>query len=163
MCGVKTLKSINYYIIKHRKITILTLVIVLLLFVSSRSPAWFLGEGRGDWTVTLNEGYAISKINSKEILLIHKNNPEDSGGTIVISNYFVLAYQQQNSYVCLKGICTQGKAITEDELSVSELSYFLVNTKTNSIIGPLKSSNDFVEQCRSLGIEAGEWTHTKKT
>lgn len=126
------------------------------MLLSSFSAEWFLGEGRGDWTLNLSGGYAISKINSKEILLIHKNNPEDSGGSIVIPNYFVLAYQQFDSYICLKGICTQERTISEDELEVGVLSYYIVDTNNSDIVGPIKSYSDLAVQCSSREIEINE-------
>lgn len=138
------------------KVTIAALVLILLL--SACSVGWWIGDGRGDWTVDLYEGYGISKINSNEILLVHKEKPNDSGGSIILPNYFVIAYQLHKPYICLKGIRTQKISASEDELNDMVLSYYLVDTTKGEVIGPFESYNDFVERCSSLGLEIeDEW------
>ena len=141
------------------KMTIPTLV--LLLFLSSCAADWWIGDGRGDWTLNLYEGYGISKINSNEILLVHKENPNDSGGAIVLPNYFVIAYQLHQPYIWLEGIHTQGISASEDELNDMVLSYYLVDTTNGELIGPFESYDDFIELCSSLGLEIeNEWIRT---
>lgn len=143
------------------KVTIATLV--LILFLSACSVDWWVGDGRGDWTLDLYEGYGISKINSNEILLVHKENPNDSGGSIILPNYFVIAYQLHEPYICLEGIRTQERSVSEDELNDMVLSYYLVDTTNGEVIGPSESHDDFVERCSSLGLEIeDEWIKTKK-
>lgn len=143
------------------KVTIATLV--LILFLSACSVDWWVGDGRGDWTLDLYEGYGISKINSNEILLVHKENPNDSGGSIILPNYFVIAYQLHEPYICLEGIRTQEISVSEDELNDMVLSYYLVDTTNGEVIGPSESHDDFVERCSSLGLEIeDEWIKTKK-
>lgn len=143
------------------KVTIAALV--LILFLSACSVEWWVGDGRGDWTLDLIEGYGISKINSMEILLIHKENPNDSGGSIILPNYFVIAYQLHEPYIYLEGIHTQGISASEDELSNMVLSYYLVDTTNGEVIGPFESCDDFVERCCSLGLEIeDEWTKTNE-
>ena len=138
-------------------------VLVLILFLSACSVEWWVGDGRGDWTLDLIEGYGISKINSMEILLIHKENPNDSGGSIILPNYFVIAYQLHEPYIYLEGIHTQGISASEDELSNMVLSYYLVDTTNGEVIGPFESCDDFVERCCSLGLEIeDEWTKTNE-
>ena len=133
-------------------------VLVLTLFTSGCSADWWVGDGRGDWTLDLNEGYAISKINSNEILLVHKANPNDSGGSIVLPNYFVTAYQLHESYICLEGVRTREISISEDELYDMALSYYLVDTTNDEVLGPFESRDDFVKRCSSLGLEMeDEW------
>ena len=147
----------------RRKLLILISVIILVLILGACSAEFFLGEGRGDWTLNLREGYGISKLNSRQILLIHKDNPEDSGAAIVIPNFFVLAYQDFDSYICLKGICTQERAISEEELKAAVFSYYLVDTKDSNIAGPLASYYDLTEYCNLHEIEIGEeWIEARE-
>ena len=138
------------------KVTISVLVVALSLCACSVD--WWVGDARGDWTLELYEGYAISKINSNEILLIYKEDPNDFGGSIVIPNYFVLTYQLHEPYICLEGIRTQKMSISEDELNHKILSHYLVDTTNGDVVGPFESDEDFIQHCNSLGIELkNEW------
>ena len=131
------------------KLTIAALV--LILFLSACSVERWVGDGRGDWTLDLYEGYGISKINSNEILLVRKENPNDSGGSIILPNYFVIAYQLHEPYICLEGIHTQEISASEDELNDMVISYYLVDTTNGEVIGLFESDDDFMERCSSLG------------
>ena len=131
-------------------------MLALALFLSSCSADWLVGDGRGDWILDLCEGYAIAKINSKEIVLVHKENPNDSGGSFVLSCYYVISYQLYEPYICLKGIPTQGTAAAEDELKSGARSYYLVDTSNDDVFGPFESYIDFAEYCNSLGFSPEE-------
>lgn len=138
-------------------------VLVLTIFLSSCSAEWWLGDGRGDWTLNLIDGYCIDKINSKEIVIIHKKNPNDLGGSFVVPRYFVTAYQVHEHYICLEGIHMQGLSISEDELNARVLSYYLIDTTNDEVIGPFESYDVFVEHCRSLALEIkDEWIQPNK-
>ena len=136
---------------------------VIILFLSACSADWWVGDGRGDWTLDLYEGYGISKINSNEILLVRKENPNDSGVAIILPNYFVIAYQLHEPYICLEGIHTQEISASEDELNDMVISYYLVDTANGEVIGPFESQDDYVERCSSLGFEIeDEWIKTNE-
>ena len=135
---------------------IVFIVILTLLLNGCSVGDQLVGDGRGDWTLSLRNGYAISKINSKEILLIHKKNDSDSNGSIVIPRYFITAYQLQEMFICLKGILTQGMIATEEELENMQLSYFLVNTATGEILGPYESEDEFRELCQLFSIKISD-------
>ena len=131
----------------------LALITLAMLFLCGCSPDWWVGDGRGDWTLDLREGYAISKINSHEILFVHKDNPNDTGGTIVIPNYFIVTYQIHKQFICLEGIRTQGPSVSEEELDEMQLSYYLVNTNDGKVEGPYEDYDSFVNYCISVGVE----------
>ena len=138
-------------------------ILVFTLFLCACSADWWVGDGRGDWTLDLYEGYAISKINSNEILLIHKEDPNNSGGSIILPNYFVIAYQLHKPYICLEGIHTQGLSASEDELNDMVLNYYLVDTTSGEEFGPFESYDDFIERCSSLGLNIeDEWIKTSE-
>lgn len=133
-------------------------ILAYTLFLSGCSFEWWIGDGRGDWTLDVYNGYAISKINSNEILFVRKENPEDSGGEIVLSNYFVTAYQLHEPYICLKGIHTQEMSAVEEELNKQTVNYYLIDTTDGKIAGPFESYNDFKECYSFLGLEMNnEW------
>ena len=69
-------------------IKLLITMLIISIALSSCSAEWWLGDGRGDWTLDLFEGYRIAKINSREIILARKMFPNDSGGAHVLPNYF---------------------------------------------------------------------------
>ncbi len=147
--------------LKPLKLTIVALVFTL--FLSACSAHWLVGDGRGDWTLDLYKGYAISKINSNEILFVHKENPNDSGGSIILPNYFVTAYQLHEPYICLEGIHTQKMSASEDELNGMVLCYYLVDTSNGEVMGPVESYDGFVEHCGSLKIKIEtEWIKIDK-
>ena len=139
-------------------------ILVLSLFLSGCfSIDWWVGDGRGDWTLDLYEGYAISKINSREILLVYKEKPSDSGGAIILLNYFVVAYQLHEPYICLKGIRTQEIAASEEELNAKVFSYYLIDASNGEVIGPFHAYDDFVQHCNSLSLEIkDEWIKAEK-
>ena len=141
------------------KVTIVTLAFILLL--SGCSVDWWVGDGRGDWTLDLCAGYSIVKINSREILLGYKESP-DAPGRSIISNYFITAYQVHDPYIFLEGIQTQKITISDDELRNRVLKYYLVDTTDGEVVGPFESYDGFVEHCSFLGLEIKEeWIKTK--
>ncbi len=135
-------------------------MLVLTLFLSSCSAEWWLGDGRGDWYLELINGYCIDKVNSKEIVILNKKNPV--GQRFVVPNYFVTAYQLHEPYICLEGIQTQKLPISEDELNARVLSYYLIDTTNDEVMGPYESCDAFAEHCSSLALEIDdEWIEPK--
>lgn len=140
---------------------IIITVLAILLFVCGCSLKWWVGDGRGDWTVDLYEGYSISKINSYEIIFGYKESPESPGGSIIIPNYYVTAYQICEPYVCLEGIHTQKITISDEELKNRVLSYYIVDTTDGGVIGPFESDDTLVDYCNSLALEISDkWVST---
>ena len=138
-------------------------VILCLFTLSGCSNEWWVGYGRGDWTIDLCKGYAITKVNSKSINLIYKEDIADSGGSFVIpSNYFVQAYQLLEPYIFLEGIHTAKSFATDDELKNCVQIYYVVDTETHEIIGPLENYEDLKAKCSMLNLDLDDnWTHTK--
>lgn len=143
------------------KLTAVALIVIL--FLSACSSDWWVGDGRGDWTLDLCKGYAICKINSREIVLVYREDPNFPGGEFALPNFFVVAYQMYEPYICLEGIRTQKLSASEDELNRMELSYFLVDTTNAEVAGPFETHDDFAEYCSSVGLEVkNEWIKPKK-
>lgn len=137
-------------------------VMILSSILAGCSADWWVGDGRGDWTLDLCGGYSIDKINSREIL-VGKENSSDSGRSIVISNYFVTAYQLHEPYICLEGIHTQKITISDEELKDRVLSYYLIDATDGEVIGPFESFDEYADCCNSHELEIkNEWLKVNK-
>ena len=111
----------------------------------------------------LYAGYSIVKVNSKEIVLTYREDWNDSAGTFVIENYYVIAYQLCDQYICLEGICTQEMMASEEELRNNMSSYYFVDTTDGGVVGPFESYDDFLDCCHITNIEiTDKWIDVKK-
>ena len=137
------------------RITFFTIVLAISLCACSNK--WFVGEGRGDWTNPICNGYAIFRVNSKEIVFIFQDHPNDSGGSIILPNFFVEEYQVQEPYICLKGIHTRELTISEAELSATVFSYYFIDTLTGEVVGPFNRVSDLEDYCVSRSMELCEF------
>lgn len=138
-------------------------IIALSLLLGGCSAKWWVGDGRGDWTLDVCSGYYISKINSREILFVHKAKPDDSGSKIIIPNYFVTAFQTQEPYIFLEGIQTEKITISDDELDRREIKYYIVNSIDGTVIGPFETYDALLHMCNSLALEIqDEWSKTEE-
>lgn len=135
---------------KNRMCAVVVLIISIVLCACS--------GGRGDYYIRLINGYSIDVVNSSQIFLIH-SSPNEVGNRIVLENYFVVSYQICESYILLEGIKTQDIHISNEELNNRVLSYYLINTDDDDVIGPFESYNALEEQCLSIGLEMeNKWT-----
>ena len=138
---------------KHLKLILLTWFLILALIGCT--------EGRGDWTIELQSGYGIDHVNSHEIFVIHRENPNQLGASIVIENYCVRAYWAFDNYIGLEGIETQEIAASDEELESPNTSYYLIGTIDGAVDGPFHTQSDFLEYCATLGLEIiPTWTST---
>ena len=137
----------------RRLLNMAIVILVFALLFSGCSADWWIGDGRGDWTLDLCAGYSIARINSCEKLFVHNANPDAPGSSIIISNYFVTAYQVQEPFILLEGIPTPKITISDDELRNRVLKYYLVDTTDGEVSGPFDSLDDYVEYCGSKGVE----------
>lgn len=148
---------------KKRRIRLCAVLVGLIAFLlggcSDATDYWWVGDGRGDWTLELCSGYAISKINSRQIALIHRENPESRGGSFVIENYHVVGYRLHEPYLCVEGIRTAGRTATDEELTSAALSYCLVDTASGQVFEPTESYGKFAKICGIYGLDTDEeWT-----
>lgn len=137
--------------------TIAALVFIWLLLGGCSMDQW-AGDGRGDWTLDIGEGYCITRVNTYEILVGYKHDPDVAGSEIVIPYYFVTAYQEDDHYFMFEGIHTQKWAVSDDELSKRILIYYIIDTSDDTLLGPFESITEFEEMCKMLGIQdCFEW------
>ena len=141
-------------------------IIVALTVMSTLcacSAYWFVGDGRGDWTLDLFDGYVICRVNSYEILLGHKENPADAGGSIIIPNFYISGYQLYKPYICLEGVRTKKMAASDEELNNMQLSYYFIDTTKDEVFGPFTTFDDLAKHCDSIQLEISEsWIKPQK-
>ena len=120
-------------------------------------------EGRGDWRKELVAGYAISCINSKQIAIVHRENPDAVGSSFVIRNYYVTAYWCDDEFICVKGIPTDDAFVTDEELLGQYCLYYLIQTSNDTVFGPYSSELELFETCSMLGVSTKqEWIKTSE-
>lgn len=138
--------------------------LLVWIFMASGCSFFSPGDGRGDWTLDLCGGYCICRVNSREKVLIYKEDYADSGGKFVLeTNYYICAYQMDEPYVFLKGIQTKRWVISDEELKSRDFQYYLVDTDHDEVIGPSSSEEEFAEVCISEGTEMPkEWLNCPK-
>ncbi len=147
------------------KVIAVLIAIMLMLTACSDSVLGLLAisGGQGDWRVELFNGYFIDRVNSKEIVLVYKNDPSSIGYSFVMEdNFFITAYQTEEPYVCLEGIATKERHISDEERASGVLSYYLCDTTDGSIAGPFSSKTEFIEYGNSVGLAVTDaWIQTK--
>lgn len=138
-------------------IIIFYIIIALLAYLPIEQ---WVGDGRGDWEKELCNGYAITKINSHQIVLTYHGDDRFSS-SILLDNYFITGYQNHDPYILVKGIPTQGHTLSENDLESSDILYYFVDTIEHSIDGPYKSSEEFRAYCYARSIAVSEnWEKT---
>lgn len=141
------------------KVIICSITIIAVLCGCSND--WLSGDGRGDWTVNICGNYALSKVNTDEIILIQKYESDLPGGNIVIPNYYILAYQVQEPYIFLEGLVSQKMSISAEERENNQRSYFAVLTTDDTIIGPFESYDLLIDYCTAHNLLiTDEWKIT---
>lgn len=128
----------------------IVLLLILSLVLSGCS------EGRGDWTIELHSGYSIDCVNSREIVLVYKETPEQVGSSFAIPNYYITAYWMNDNYIVLEGIQTEKIAASEEEINNRVLSYYVVDTTSNNISDPFKVRTSLEEYCATLEIDISQ-------
>lgn len=142
-------------------ISVSLIVLTVSSFLYGCTDGWISGEGRGDWSIELINGYEIDRINSNEKILGRKLNPGDSEGRIVLSNYYIIGYQLQDPYIILEGIPTAGLVVSDEELKASVLFYYLIDTSSDSINGPYASYDELKNNLPPTVDFCLEWNRLK--
>ena len=131
---------------------LLLLSFVLIFVLTGCSLHWLVGDGRGDWTQELINGYAILKINSNKIMIGHKDSLDSPGWSDVIPNYYITAYQQKTPFIFLTGIQTKHSIASAEELNSNPSIFYLVNSETEIIAGPFSSLDDLKTYCSDFNL-----------
>ena len=141
----------------HRLLSLISAILTMLLFFNS------CAGGRGDYTIELLNGYAVSKINSREMLFGKKDGITETSYTIVISHYFVKAFQLHDPYILLQGIETKELCISDEELEANKRVYYFVDSSSENIVGPFETIDQLSTCCNLYEIVLlDEWTSIEK-
>lgn len=147
-----------------KKVLLACLILVLcviIFFLVLRGCSYLLIDalsenyGNRDWHVELNNGYEITKINSKSIILI--NSASSSTGKIVIPDY-INAYRYNEDY--LEILCARDGPNDLLGVDSEEDKYFLIEFEKQILHGPF-TKKEFINHCLELSIpEMGDWLTT---
>lgn len=144
-----------------KSLLLLSLVIAMLFSTGCSLFSFMLdpGEGRGDYTIELINGYCINKINNHEKVLSSRKNSISATGSRVLHRFYITSYQICKHYICLEGIPTKESTISDKELEKEMRNYYLVSTTSGAITGPFESMDDFLDHCNNIRLELGAvWT-----
>lgn len=132
----------------------LVVLLIAILLLSACSV------GRGDWAIEIHSGYWIDRVNSKEILLVYKESPEQSNAAIAIPNYYITGYCAYDRYIVLEGIQTENLAASSEEIDNNNICFCIVFTESGDISDFYYSRPNLEEYCALLGIDLSDnWVY----
>lgn len=131
----------------------------LLLMMALAFTLWGC---QGDWRYDLVDGYAITRVNSRHICLLHYET-EDGSGRYVIEKFFVTDFCRSQNFIGLQGIPTADIFATEEELTKTERCFYIVDINGEIIHGPYADREEFVTRWAGLsGDVLPDWTSTEE-
>ena len=107
---------------------------------------------QGDWRYDLMGGYAITRIDSKCISLVHYEEA-DGPGSYVSENFFVTDFCRNQRFIGVQGIPTADTFATDEELAQTERCFYLVDTMDGKIYGPYSDQQEWTAQSHAVGTE----------
>lgn len=125
-------------------------------------------DGRGDWAYDLPNGYQVFRVNSKHVYLIgpdHDITGRD-GKTWITDNYigsYVSAFCYNEQYVGAQQLNASLNAqLSLPDRPASEPWFYLLDTSTGAVIGPMASQEEFQAKCEMLQIaDLCQWIDVK--
>lgn len=136
-----------------------TLKSVILAILSQLLILFFIGcSGTSDFTIELCNNYYINKSNSKQVVL---SKHKDIGGSVILPDYYVCEYAVANEYIFTAGVETPYSTLEDCDTSDYSAVYYVINSKTDEIIGPFVDKNAVVKKIQNIGYEEKiEWHKT---
>ena len=145
-------------------------IIAVLLSVIFLTGCISPGEVSGDWSYILSNGYEIWHINSLDIVCGKKGEYSLSA----VTEDYVLAFFQENEYIglmCIMSYDEYEKSYGEDKMdiyseltknaSIAEKKYYLINTITDEMEGPLTEDEFFISYEMKVTGGSMKWINTK--
>ncbi len=143
------------------------IIVLVLLFAAvsvtlSGCRYLLIFAGRGDYEIELFNGYYITRVNSRCIVLSYKDDPEASGSSAGLDRFFITGYQLYEPYIGLAGIDTHDVYITDEELDLRVTTYYLIDTVQGNVAGPFESIDAYTQYCATLNLDVREgWIQPK--
>ncbi len=138
-------------------VAISLICVIVLSGCSSTFMEWFVGDGRGDWSVQLIDEYVLFKTSSRSVEICRRENPTDTNCSFVMTTpFFVTAIQVDDPFIAVEGIPTSGPFITEEELRTDTRHYYLIDADGDNLYGPYVDLDAFLDYCISVGYESNE-------
>lgn len=115
-------------------------------------------DGRGDWAYDLPNGYQVFRVNSKQIKLTGPDHcvTGQDGKTWITEDYigsFVSAFCYDERYVGVQQINASLNApLSLPDRLISEPWFYLLDTSTGAVIGPMASPEEFQAECEARQI-----------
>ncbi len=126
-------------------------------------------DGRGDWAYDLPNGYQVFRVNSKQIKLTGPDHcvTGQDGKTWITEDYigsFVSAFCYDERYVGVQQINASLNApLSLPDRLISEPWFYLLDTSTGAVIGPMASPEEFQAECEARQItDLCPWTEVRE-
>lgn len=129
---------------RSKKVIFLCLLVILLTACS---------DGRGDWTYALPNDYEVFLVNSETIVITGPFHTVVQEEGSVYTNYYinnyVSAFCYNERYVGAQQINVR---INQPDRPIHQPWFYLLDTITGTVIGPLESEDEFHLKCEALQI-----------
>lgn len=110
-----------------------------------------------DLYFSLPNGYAVSRLNGSQIVLIYNDNWENElgqvwDGIIVLPNYYVKGFCYHGSFIGVFGTQTETPSATMQERESGAIQYYLLDSQSSEMWGPFASKAEYDKVCTSMNI-----------
>ena len=130
---------------KRNTILIAAVVLAALLTISLMTIGIFSSgdlNPRGDWSFPLENGYEVWQINSREIVICWREDPEKASASTVIGSY-VAEIAMADGWLCAKQLTSpQGTAA----------QYYLLDMGEKTLFGPYETQAALEAQRKDLSL-----------
>ena len=130
---------------KKNTILITAVVLAALLTISLMTIGVFSSGSynpRGDWSYPLENGYEVCRLNSREIVICWREDPEKASASTVIESY-VAEITVTDGWLSAKRL---------DSPQGTETQYYLLDMEEKTLFGPYETTADLEAQKASLGL-----------
>ena len=130
---------------KKNTVLIASVILVALLTISLMTLGIFSSGNlnpRGDWSFPLENGYEVWRLNSREIVVCWREDPEKPSASTVIESY-VAEIAVTDGWLSAKRL---------DSPQGTAAQYYLLDMGEKSLFGPYETEADLETQKASLGL-----------
>ena len=129
---------------KIRKLMVcIALIQVLFCFL------YGCGPGPGDYSIPLCNNYSINRPNASQVQLCQQR---ENHNYVVLPSCYVCEYAVIEEYIFLAVIETPDGSLTDRDTSDYPIVYYIVDSKTDEIIGPFIDEDKLNKKVQIMGI-----------